>query len=166
MWLWEAVTGWMTVVVLHAVLCRLPIKANIVAKFLMAGIPLGLLLAYRQLDHTGLSVKSMAGLTLYAFICELYIFIFASVPASISISLLRTLHKKVMTQDEINQCLESRALFEWRLSGLEREGLLEKTSSVCRVTVKGKRLAGFFRALQKFFGHSRAPELAPRSSRF
>ena len=60
----------------HAVLCRLPLRGNFVVKFLLVGGLLGVALGAHEVLSHGLAIEAWTALLLYAFACELYIFLF------------------------------------------------------------------------------------------
>ena len=166
MWFYRCLAAFGLAMFLHAGLCRLPLKRNILTKFLLAGVPAGILLIGWERTAKEASLSVWAAVALYAFLCELYIFIFASIQTSVSLGLLMVLGGKRMTAREIDGRFSGAGMIRMRLDGLVREGFLTEISKGHYVlTAKGRKFARVFRFCQHFFGHSKSPLLAPRSSK-
>jgi len=165
MWYVGAGSCFLLAVISHAFLCRLRWKSNRVLRFIMAGSLWGVVLLGYLAGQYGVSSEMLASLVLYAFVCELYIFVFASLPTSVTVALLLAVGSKQKTQAEIDAFLGDNLMVSMRLEGLLREGLLEGSPSQYVLTDKGKRLVHIFRLFQDFFGHSKVSYLAPRASK-
>jgi DNA-binding HxlR family transcriptional regulator len=138
----------------HAVACRLPLSGTSFGKFLGVGGALGLGLAGHLAAVYGAPVESLAALLVYAFVCELYIFMFTLVISSVSASILVTLDGSSLTEEEIGERLGGEAMLSLRIERLRAAGLLEATVTGYRVTDKGRRLLGAWRSLRRFFRHA------------
>ena len=89
MWLAYSVLMLAIAVALHAVISRLWPKGNRVIQFLACGACAGALLVVTLYTASELGrLASTASLATYAFLCELYIFVFTLVTSSVSVSLL------------------------------------------------------------------------------
>ena len=166
MWFFRCLAMFGLAVILHAGLCRSLFRQNILTKFICAGILPGLLLIAWEGAVDQASLSRWAAALLYAFLCELYIFIFASIQTSVSLSLLMVLDGKQMTTEDIDHRFSGARMVRMRLEGLVREGFLaEEAGGRYVVTNRGKKFARVFRFFQDFFGHSKSPVLAPRASK-
>ena len=139
----------------HSVLCWLPLRGNVVVKFLMVGGTLGMALGGQEVLSHGLAIETWAALLLYAFACELYIFLFTLVSSSVSTSLLFLLRAGSFTQMEIDEHYSSTHMVDRRLESLLATGLLLASSSGYVLTDKGRALLAVFKALKRFFRHTR-----------
>ena len=148
---------------IHAILCRFPWDVNRVIKFLAAGAPLGVILIGMDVKELGISTEAFAGVFLYAFLSELYLFVFGSVATSVSVSRLLVFREDERNRREIQAAYTSRAMVQMRLKALIAEGLLEEIGSGYRATRKGRTALGYFRSLKRFFGHQEG--LVARSSK-
>jgi hypothetical protein len=89
MWLAHSALMLAIAVALHAVISRFWPKGNRVVQFLACGGCAGVLLIAKLNASPELSrLAAMASLATYAFLCELYIFVFTLVTGSVSVSLL------------------------------------------------------------------------------
>jgi hypothetical protein len=138
----------------HAVLVRLACPGSAVLKFFLAGGAVGLLLACHVLAAFGFCVTSFAVLSSYAFLCELYIFLFTMTLSSVSVKMLFTLRKADLTPEELAGLYQSRGMVAGRIQRLLAVGLLQQEGPLFRVTPRGRRLVLVFTALQRFFGHA------------
>ena len=139
----------------HAVLCRLPLRGNFVVKFLLVGGLLGVALGAHEVLSHGLAIEAWTALLLYAFACELYIFLFTLVSSSVSASLLIMLRTGSFTQMELDEHYSSTLMVDRRLDRLLATGLLGANSSGYVLTDKGRALLAVFKALKRFFRHTR-----------
>jgi hypothetical protein len=153
MWFLITAACFAAAVVGHALLCRVSIKLDFVAKSLATGIPAALILAGLLLRRHGLDTPTWAGLLLFGFAYELYIFLFTLVSTSVSASLLMKLASGHLTFPEIDQLYSSDSMVETRMEKLVRTGLLERHGEEFRVTAKTRKLLVVFRALRSFFRH-------------
>jgi hypothetical protein len=89
MWLAYSALMLAIAVALHAAVSRLRPKGNRVIQFLACGACAGALLIVKLNTAPELGrLASAASLATYAFLCELYIFVFTLVTSSVSVSLL------------------------------------------------------------------------------
>lgn len=137
----------------HALLSRLKFVANSVIRFVLTGGILGLVLSVHMCAIYGLTLSSLASLVLYAFVCELYIFLFTLVMSGISARLLIILLTNPLTLEELEAVYNTTGMVEWRLKRLLLEGLLERGENQWRLSKKGLWLMQFFVSLKRFFGH-------------
>jgi|SRR3990172_3332658 len=138
----------------HAALCRLPVSGNNVAKFLGVGGLAGILLSTYLISVYGLALTTWAGLFLYMFLCELYIFSFTLVHSSVSASLLIALRAGALTDQEIHMRYSDERMVDLRIGKLLANGFLREGDSGYTLTDRGRLLLAIFRRLRGFFRHS------------
>jgi hypothetical protein len=137
---------------LHRLACRLPVNMDRVSRFLLAGGIAGACLLWATSARYGLASVETAGAALvYAFLCELYIFLFTMTISSISSNLLVRLSSHDMRVEEIAQRYDSRQMVRQRLERLASTGFLSQTGSRLALTAKGVRFVRTFGALRRFF---------------
>lgn len=141
----------------HAVFCRLNVELDRVIRFLIVGTAGALLLLWALLDRYNLlSAEVVAGLLVYAFACELYIFLFTMTISSISSNILVQLAHRDMQVKEVAADYDSAAMVRRRLERLKNTGFLLVDGERVSLPAKGTRLVRAFRALRAFFRHSAA----------
>ena len=101
MWLGLTWIYFFAACLVHAVFCRCSLPGNSVVKFLGAGSLTGLGLINHEFHLYGHGTRAVSSVILYAFICELYLFLFTFVGTSVSASLLFKLRGKAMSLDDI-----------------------------------------------------------------
>lgn len=148
--LFEALLTFAGAVAVHALLARLP-GGNPITKFLLAGGTCGLALAAHLLLTGGPLLAVASAVAIYAFACELYLFLFTMVASSISARLLLILRQRPLKTAEIQDLYEPRGMVERRLERLVAAGLLHRETGGYRVTERGRRLASRFLAVKGFF---------------
>ena len=93
MWLMLSVAAFVTSILVHAVAVRLVPRAGAVPAFVAVGGAIGVaLIGYCALSY-GSAPPTLAATLVYAFACELYIFLFTLVGNSVSFGLLTKLAK-------------------------------------------------------------------------
>ena len=97
---------------------------------------------------------ALAGMTAYAFACELYIFTFTLVTSSVSVSLLLS---RLAPSQSVQRAptLSPEAMVRRRLDNMAEAGLLRARDGRYFLTPKSQRLVRLHRQLRRFF-HSRA----------
>jgi hypothetical protein len=154
MWFVGAFIGLIIAVVGHAGLCRASMPLNVVTRFLIAGGLVGACLVWWLLNRYGAPApQTWAGAVVYAFCCELYIFLFTFAMSSITANLLGRLARINMTDTDIEQLYDSRYMVATRLDRLVAVGLIEDGPAGLRLTPEGARMVGIFRRLRRFFRH-------------
>jgi hypothetical protein len=136
------------------VVARLQFGGSFVARFLLVGGGVGLVMAGSLVREFGLGVEFWAGVLVYAFACELYVFLVTLVDSSISVSLLLLLRRGSSSRAEIDRLSSGGAMVASRLDKLCVNGLLKRVARGYALTPRGQRLLILFRAL-RFFFHQR-----------
>jgi uncharacterized protein YacL len=125
-----------------------------VARFLVVGGLIGIVLVGLLLERFGgLTAEVAAGVLVYAFLCELYIFLFTMTISSISSNLLVRLAQREMTLSEVGAAYDSESMVTGRLARLVSTGFLQQSDDLLSITLKGLRFVRSMNSLRKFFGH-------------
>jgi hypothetical protein len=154
-WLAGALSALVAAVAGQFIVARLEIGGSFLARFLLVGGGVGLAMAGSLVGGYGLGVEFWAALFVYAFACELYVFLITLIDSSISASLLLLLRSSSSSRAEIDRLSSSRAMVASRLQKLCMSGLLARAAGSYALTRRGQRLLILFRALRSFF-HGRA----------
>jgi hypothetical protein len=154
MWFIGAILSLMIAVLAHAGLCRASVPLNGVTRFLVTGGVVGVCLVWWLLSRYGAaSPQVWAGAVVYAFCCELYIFLFTFAMSSITANLLIKLSRCDMTDTDIEQLYDSRHMVATRLDRLVAIGLVDEHVTGLRLTNEGARMVRTFRQLRSLFRH-------------
>ena len=125
-----------------------------VIRFLVVGSVAGLALIACLAARYGLwSREAVAGVLLYGFLCELYIFLFTMTLSSISSNLLTLLLRGPMSDAEVSNVYDSRHMVEQRLQRLLGTGFLGRDGERLILTAKGARLLRMLRHFRAAFKH-------------
>jgi hypothetical protein len=154
MWLAGAFFFFMMAVLGHAWLCRVQLSMNVVFRFLIFGCILGAGLIWWLYNEYGITHPQLwAGILIYGFVCELYIFLFTLVISSVSVNLLVSLLGGKMTRAEIDSLYDSGQMVSTRLDRLTDAGFLTRGLKGFELTQKGARTIRMFEWLRSFFHH-------------
>jgi hypothetical protein len=154
MWFAGAFVGLMIAIAGHAGLCRASMPLNVVTRFLIAGGLAGASLLWWLVDRYGMTApQTWAAALVYAFCCELYIFLFTFAMSSVTANLLGRLSRCGMTDADIEQLYDSRHMVATRLDRMIAVGLIKEDSAGLSLTAKGTRMVAVFRHLRELFGH-------------
>lgn len=159
MWLVWTFLFFLGAVAGHALLCRLRMRVDFVAKSILVGAPVGLLHGVVQWLLEGLSLRMMAAVITYGFLFELYIFFFTLVSTSVSVSLLLKLDGGGLSASEIEELYSSRSMVDGRFEKLIRVGFLTEKADSYRVTSKARLVLAAFRTIRFFFKHPAGKEM-------
>jgi len=154
MWFAPSVGLWLLAVAAHALLCRRPLPFGTVARFLLAGLAAGAALVWLLERVYGIwSPETFAAVLAFAFLCELYLFLFTLVMASISTKLLLLLRERSLSEADVIAMYDSERMVSLRIARLLTAGFLRESASQLRLTTAGALLATRFLALRTYFGH-------------
>ena len=151
-WLGWALGTFVLSVFAQSMILRLAKLRNGMLAFVIAAFPLGLALMAVLLPVYPAD-PAWAGVLLYAFLCELWMFAFSSTFSSVSANLLLHLNVRPMHRDEIDLLYDNRAMIQRRISWLGNIHAAIKKDGRLVPTEKVRRLARLFDALRAFFGH-------------
>ena len=159
MWLFGSFFALIGTIALHAIAARLFSTKNRIVLFMAIGFPIGLALGMTMGSHFGwFATQTFAALALFAFLCELYLFLFTLALASISANLLVTLRAGAMDHESIEKLYDSRGMVVTRFNRLVSTGLIQLRSlgveaEGYEVTPRGERLLGILNTLRRIFKH-------------
>ena len=165
MWYVATIGIHLAAVAMHSVICRLPFRGNSVVRFLIVGGVFGVGLIMLVIRLYGLSPEALAAVLVYAFLCELYLFLFTLAMSSVSATLLMTMAKAKLTQAEIDRLYDSERMVTQRLKRLVAAGFLRQTTDGLQLTPKGSRLVAAFDAMRRFFRHPSVGAAVPGQTR-
>lgn len=154
MWLIASIISFSLALFLHAAVCRLPRPGNTVVRFFIVGSVIGCALILVLALSYGFSPQLAAGSLVYAFLCELYIFLFTLAISSVSANLLLNLSYGGMTQQQIEHKYNSSLMVTQRIDRMIATGLIQETTQGITLTARGSRLFGFLEGLRQFFRHT------------
>jgi hypothetical protein len=80
----------------------------------------------------------------YAFLCELYVFLFTLVANSVAVSLLMSISAGCGTPEAVELAYRPDTMVRRRLGQLERSGLIDNTGGRLTLTAAGRRLIRTF----------------------
>ncbi len=151
MWLAYSALMFAIAVALHAVISRLGQRGNRVIQFLACGACAGLLLIVRLRGSPELGrLAATASVASYAFLCELYIFVFTLVTSSVSASLLYGGSAVLLAP--------AGDMVAKRLERMVGAGLVSRDGGSLRLTGKGRGLVRALGAARGVFhGDTPAP---------
>ncbi len=119
-----AVIALLSAVLLHAAIMRLPLPLGSVAAFVAVASAGALGLAAALFGGFGVTAETLAALLIYAFGCELYLFLSTFSLASISSNILAELRRQSLTQDELARRYASERMARLRIERLLAAGLV------------------------------------------
>ena len=135
----------------HAITARVRPAGNRVQQFLLCGSLTGLALIWHVTMQPDLSLPArVAAILLYAFGCELYIFLFTFVTSSVSVALL-------VSPDASRPGSKPADMVQRRLATMHAAGLLQESAGRYHLAPRARRLVRFYRALRTFFQHRDNP---------
>jgi hypothetical protein len=151
MWLLLSMAAFAASVLIHAVALRLFERTGAVTAFVVIGGAIGaLLFGYCGLRYEFAPTTITAVLT-YAFVCELYIFLFTFVGNSVSFALMAKLDGCPLKPAEIAGFYRTEAMVERRFEQLELAKLIVRGQAGWRLTARGKRIVQVFSFLRSAF---------------
>jgi hypothetical protein len=151
MWLAASIAFLAAAIVAHAVARRIASGFSSIVSFLVVGSLVGAGLVVFVFDRWGTDIASWSAILVYAFACEVYMFLFTSVGGSISASLLYQLRAGVLSSAEVDRQIGGRAMVERRLAKMSSTNLLAKTEHGYSGTMAGARLLWLYRHIRNFF---------------
>jgi hypothetical protein len=152
MWLMLSVAAFVTSILVHAVAVRLVPRAGAVPAFVAVGGAIGVaLIGYCALSY-GSAPPTLAATLVYAFACELYIFLFTLVGNSVSFGLLTKLASHPLRPDEIAAFYRAEAMITRRFEQLAANDFITTVADGVKLTARGKRVVRIFSLLHAVFG--------------
>jgi hypothetical protein len=157
-WLTSALLALVAAVTGQFIAAQFQIGRGFVARFLLVGGAVGCVILAWLARTYGLSVEFWAGMLVYAFACELYIFL-GTLVDSVSVSLLLALRRGSSSRAELDRLSSGRAMVASRLEKLCEHGLLGRAGDGYTVTRRARWLLLLFRALRFFFHRRTLPAI-------
>jgi len=151
LWLGAALAVLLLTVALHAASSRIS-AANALARLAAIGGAMGAGLVYFLMAAHVDRIELVAGLALYAFVCELYVFVFTLSLYSVSANLLARLRDGELTAKQIHSTYGSVRMVEIRIARLVEKNLLTRDGNRLRITASGRLLVDAFLRLGAAFG--------------
>ncbi|MCC7368889.1 MAG: hypothetical protein IT306_10730 [Chloroflexi bacterium] len=153
MWLVLSLGAFLLAIGCHLVVVRLPLPISNVIRYVVGGGAVGVLLALALLVLYGISSEVVAGLALFAFLSELYIFLFTLVISSVTVSMLLRLRQGPLPEAVLTEEAQSSAMVAMRLEQLERNGFIRTEGGRYVPLSSAQRLTAAFVALRTILGH-------------
>lgn len=152
MWLLTVPSAFVASILGQYLLRRTRLVRSPLLAFLLSGTLVGiwLIAVFHYMDTPTIAI---AGTLLYAFLCELYIFLFSFAYSSISANLLVRLQDHPLERDAIDRLYDSNAMVARRVRDLIEVDFLTSENGSIVATPKGKMVAAVFVAVRRFFGH-------------
>jgi hypothetical protein len=148
-----ALAAFILAVVLHGMVMRVPMQMDSVRRFLLVGVPLGLVLVAYVWFWVGAGLHGLAVILFYALLCELYLFCFTLVLSSVSATMLIMLRNGPVAKRALIAVYDPDQMVQLRLDRLLQNGFLEGGKGRLAVTAQGMKYHKAFTAFRIFFGH-------------
>jgi predicted transcriptional regulator len=148
-----ALTGFVASVIVHLCTTRVWPRQNRVFSFLISGFVVGVILLLILFKaRPGLDALE-AGL-IYAFACELYIFLFTFVGNSISVAILVLLKEDGrLPEPRMEAAQDDGDFVGGRIKMMVESGIFQKKDEQLSLTAKGRILLRAYKGFRSFFGH-------------
>ncbi len=151
MWLALPPAYLVVALLLHALAVRMRPTGNRVHLFLVLGSLTGVALIWQLAANTSLVLPAqVAAVLLYAFGCELYVFLFTFVTSSVSVALL-------VSPGPGKPASAPAEMVRRRLAAMHTAGLLQMAAGRCVLTPRARGLVRVYRGLRGFFRHRTTP---------
>ena len=151
-WLVWALSALAIAIVGQMPVMRLTGLRNAMVAFILLGAPIGLVLI-TVLIQTYPIDRAAAGVLLYAFLCEIWMFIISSSFSSVSANLLLNLRGGTMHGDEIDRLYDNHAMIGQRVQWLSHIGAAVEIDGRLLPTRRGLWVVQVFNRLRHFFDH-------------
>jgi hypothetical protein len=151
MWLALPPAYLVVALLLHALAVRMRPSGNRVHLFLVLGSLTGVALIWHVAANTSLTLPAQAAVVLlYAFGCELYVFLFTFVTSSVSVALL-------VSPGPGQPAGAPAEMVRRRLAVMHAAGLLQVAAAGYVLTPRARHLVRIYRDLRGFFRHRTNP---------
>lgn len=153
MWLALTLGAFVLALLLHLVVVRLPLPISNVLRFLLVGSCVGVALLVTLVVVQGISVELFAGLMLYGFLSELYIFLFTLVISSVGTLMLMRLRHGPLSTPELTVGSNGKQMVAVRLDRMAENGLVRREQGRYVPTGSARTLVRLFVAARTLAGH-------------
>lgn len=157
-----ALAAAVSAVAVHLALSRLPGPGGTVARFLAVAAVVGGILAAALSYKIGLTAETVSAVLVYAFCCELYLFLITLSLASVSANILTNLLAGPVTAADFDRVYSSARMSKHRVERIKLARLVEERQARLHLTGRGRIIVAAMIGLRRLFGHGRAHP-APRS---
>jgi len=152
MWIIYSIMAFLLAVIAHAILVRTFPSTGKLALFLISGFLLGLLLITAiTTKYSFFSIQLFSAVSIYSFLCELYIFLFSSLLSSISMNILSMLYAHRKESIDITKIYSGEKMVSIRLARLTKLGILKVEKQNYLITEKGIVFSQSMQKLQSYF---------------
>ena len=157
-----ALTALVVSVIVHLCATRLWPRQNHVFTFLISGFVVGVILLLILLK-TRSRLEALEAALIYAFACELYIFLFTFVVTSISVAILVWLKEDGrLPESRMEAAQDDGDFVGGRINRMVESGIFQKKDEQLSLTAKGRILLAAYKGLRSFFGHQVASKETPK----
>lgn len=147
MWLALPPAYLVVALLLHSLAVRVRPSGNRVLLFFVIGSLAGMALIWHLAAKTDLALPAQAAaVLLYAFGCELYVFLFTFVTSSVSVALL-------VSPGFSQHASAPTGMVRRRLEAMHAAGLLQTTTAGFILTPRARLVVRIYRGLRVFFRH-------------
>jgi hypothetical protein len=153
MWFAGALAALIVAIALHGAAGRL-FPGNALPRFLWIGLSLAAVLGYWLHKNYRFDIEFLSALLIYAFGCELYIFVFTFSLYSVSANLLVRLRGGPQTEQQVSELYDSTRMIERRLDRLSEKQLLLREDDRLQLTKRGSLLVSAYAVLDRIFGRA------------
>jgi hypothetical protein len=158
-----ALVAFVVSVIVHLCANRLWPRQNHVFTFLIPGLVVGVILLLILLK-TRSKLDALEASLIYAFACELYIFLFTFVVTSISVAILVWLKEDGrLPESRIDAAQDHGDFVGGRINRMIESGIFRKKDEQLDLTAKGTILLVAYKGLRRFFGHQVASKETAKS---
>jgi hypothetical protein len=140
----------------HAAVCRVRGELGTLARFIIVASAGMLLLIALATSLRATVEETLGALLIYAFACELYVFLFTLTLGSVSAQLLVLLAQSPRSPGALDAAYSGRDMTQLRIERMACNGLIVARDGLIELTGTGRRLVGAFASLRRFFGHHEA----------
>jgi hypothetical protein len=166
MWFLGAISAFAIAVVIHAVLRRIKrATSNITVSFLIAACLPAVIFFSWLVARFGCASQTWAGVLVFCFLCQLYVFLITFAMASVTANCLVRLAQNQDPETKLDSVYENANMVDVRIDRLKAINLImEAPSGLIRLTTLGEKVVRIFARVRNFFYHQRNASNAPASS--
>jgi hypothetical protein len=129
------------------------IFGSAVVRFFAVAAPIGIFLLIYVGSELGVSSGLFATMVTYAFLCELYLFLFTLCMASVSANLVMFIAGGERDTSLLAEKYDSTDMVQLRIERLESANLVYREGDIISLTSRARFLVEAYRWLRATFGH-------------
>ena len=157
--LWSLAVAGATILV-HSVICSLPGPGGTVARFIAVAALAAAVFAAFAIHAFGFTANTVSGLLVFAFCCELYLFLITLSFASVSANVLTRLLDGPLTTSALGRIYSGASMSASRVERLKRAELVTETEAGLTLSRRGRAIVSLMSAMRRLFGHEPTRERA------